>query len=216
MITLRPLQRRLENIYEVAAGHDIDDFVITDSRLAARLHGGRQANEKLLIREHRDGVDLALYLDRALVGRLAADSPTAALHDGNLPDFCVALEGVSHFLCLLWNARRRPVSRLELELQAEVDKYILAAGLIGKQRAGRMPRGLHRLLFENFTLAPELDPDEKTRYRDANRYAGKYCRRLEDRYFKRLGGRSRSLLSELRGFYRLPLQAKLRRIEQPG
>ena len=44
-------------------------------------------------------------------------------------------------------------------------------------------------------------------------HAGKYCRLLENRYLRRRGRRELSLLNELRRFYRLPLQAKIRRID---
>ena len=40
--------------------------------------------------------------------------------------FCLALEGVSHFLYLIWNASfDRSVTLLEMELQAEIDKFVM-------------------------------------------------------------------------------------------
>ena len=68
--------------------------------------------------------------------------PLEALDEGNLADYCTALEGVSHFHYLVWSlARGRNVSLLELELQAEVDKYASAVALLTRQRAGRFPGG---------------------------------------------------------------------------
>ena len=134
---LSSLQRNLEDIYEIDVPHDVDDFLITDPALARALEGdgeARETEEKLLVAQDGEFVDLALYVDDAVIERLRRDDPMACLHDGNIADFCTALEGVSHFVYLTWNAsRERGVSLLELEMQAEVDKYVTMAFLIGEQ-----------------------------------------------------------------------------------
>ena len=67
------------------------------------------------------------------------------LHDGNVADYWTALEGVSHFLYLAWNAGHdKPVSLLELEMQAEVDKYVASYWLMRRQFPGRFPAELRR------------------------------------------------------------------------
>ena len=214
---LNALQRQLEGIYEVPVGYDVGDFVITDPQLAQQLddsHNARLIDEKLLIKQCTDSLDLALYLDAELAARLAADDPLDYLHNGNLVDFCTALEGVSHFLYLTWNAGLgRGVSQLELELQAEIDKYIVIANLFGQQRSLPLPEQLHRWLFEHVRFDTALTEDELERYRDANRFAGKYCLQLETRYLRLRDHRGSSLLNELRRFYRLPFRDKIRRIQ---
>ena len=63
-------------------------------------------------------------MPEAVLRRLEATDPFERVTDDNLQDCCTALEGVSHFHYFVWSAdRRRHVSLLELELQAEVDKY---------------------------------------------------------------------------------------------
>jgi len=47
---------------------------------------------------------MSLYLDPALLQRLAREDPLTRLHAGNVADCWTALEGVSHFLYLAWNA----------------------------------------------------------------------------------------------------------------
>lgn len=209
------LQRHLESIYSVRAPHDVDDFVITDPVLARQLDGegsNRQIDEKLLVRQEEDGIGVALYLAAELMNRLREDDPTSLLHDGNVADFCVALEGVSHFLYLTWNAALdRSVTHLELEMQAEVDKYIAIATLTGKQRQ-RVPERLHYWLFEAHSFDEKLADDDLERYREANHFAGKYCFRLERR-FLRCAPRRLGMISELRRFYRLTFREKIRRIE---
>ncbi len=53
-----------------------------------------------------------------------------------------ALEGVSHFVYLAWNAGHdKPVSLLELEMQAEVDKYVGSYWLMRRQLPGSLSGG---------------------------------------------------------------------------
>ena len=145
---------------------------------------------------------------------MTTDDPHDCLHDGNLADFCTALEGVSHFLYLAWNATQgRSVSCVELEMQAEVDKYITLATMLEQQRNQPVPTELHPWLFQYVNFDSNLAETELIRYRDANHYAGKYCSRLESRYIRARDFRSGSLINELRRFYRLSLRDKIRRIE---
>ena len=75
--------------------------------------------------------------------RLRAHDPRERLDDGNLPDFLLALEGVSHFVYIAHRARlERSVSAVELELQAEVDKLPARSPLPSSRgnRRGAPPR----------------------------------------------------------------------------
>ncbi|KPK56246.1 MAG: hypothetical protein AMS22_01840 [Thiotrichales bacterium SG8_50] len=214
MLGLRTLQRHLERIYEIRVEENVDRFLITDAELARQLDRTecpRAVPEKLLVHQDGDYVDLALYLDEELLTRWAADDPIENLHHGNLSTFCTVLEGVSHFLYLCWNATHdRAVTLLELELQAEVDKFILAAVLFGRQFGGRVPTGLHPCLFAAPSFDTALDPESLYRYRNANRYASLYCAQLQKRFLRTPGGVS--ILNELRQFYRLTHRRKLDRI----
>ncbi|MFO1351794.1 MAG: hypothetical protein U1F68_14435 [Gammaproteobacteria bacterium] len=213
---LHALQRRLETLYGVSVEHSVDDFLITDAALARQLDTSaeaREVEEKLLVREHGDCLDISLYLDSDLLVRLGADDPTAALHEGNLADFCTVLEGVSHFLYLTWNAARgRSVRCVEMEMQAEIDKFIAILVLAAEQRSLAATGRLHAWLFDQPSYDAALSGAELERYRDANRYAGKYCFYLEQRYWRRQP--PSALLGELRNFYRLDLQNKIRTIEK--
>lgn len=209
-------QKLLEKIYRVSGVYRALDFLITDAAKAARLEGGsgtaRNVPEKLLVAEDDEGAKLALYLDADVLGRLEQDDPHVALSDNNLSDFWTVLEGISHFNYLTWRAAAgRAVSLLELELQAEVDKFVCAALLAASQRAGRVPRELHHCLFERHHLDPALDDADRERYRVANRYAGKYCLRLAARFLGRDG--PRGLIREIRTFYRLGEREKIRHID---
>ena len=216
---LNKLQSELEAIYEIQLQYRVNDFVIDDPQLVAELDcspNPREIPEKLLIHQDGDNIDIALYLDSELVKRLNLNDPTERLHNGNIYDFWTALEGISHFLYFAWNAEyERKVSLLELELQAEVDKFILATLLLEKQfngygSNGYSSQGLHHHLFVKASFDERLNEEEFVRYRDANYFAGKFCSHIKNRFLNH--GAYEQLMNELRRFYRLNHQHKLNAI----
>ena len=176
---LKSLQNLLAVIYDVPVEHDVADFLLTDrSRLpeSARASG---AAEQVLVAEDGDTLWVSVYLEPALLQRLAASDPFEALHAGNIADYWTVLEGVSHFVYLVWNASYdRQITLLELELQAEVDKYVASVWLLRAQNPKRFPAELHYLLFERARVDDVLAGDRAGLYRTANRYAARFCRRL--------------------------------------
>jgi hypothetical protein len=206
------LQSLLTDFYDLEVSHDIYDFLITDAKLASVLDGGaRTPHEKLLIAEQGDAAEVSLYLHEDLVARLNENDPVTRLDERNLADFWTAFEGVSHFTYFAWRASiDMPVTLLEMELQAEVDKFIATSLLLHRQ-GERPPRSLHHWLFELPTFDPKLGPDELERYERANYYAGKYCRKLWPRLAQSRD--APALQQELRRFYRLPRPEKIGHIE---
>jgi hypothetical protein len=159
---------------------------------------------------------MSLYLDPELLERLNRADPMKRLHDGNVADYWTALEGVSHFLYLAWNAGHdKPVSLLELEMQAEVDKYVASYWLMRRQFPDRFPAELLRLLFERTRIDPRLAAGREDLYREASRYAEKFCRRLAESLRGAQGPRSEAkVLAELRRFYRFTNARKLAHIRK--
>ena len=207
----------LAGLYDAPAEHDVHDYLITDAAHAAALLGAvapPATDEQLLVAEDGEGLELSLYVDRQVLERLLGRCPLRELSDANLADYCTALEGVSHFHYLVWNAARaRQVSLLELELQAEVDKYASALRLLLAQRGGRFPGELFERLFDRASVLPSLEPEQRARYEEAHRYAARFCRRLEERFLRRRQARPEAMVAELRAFYRLGRHAKLRHAE---
>ena len=214
---LRELQALVGRINDAAVAEDVCDFLITDRAQLGHWHAPSAAAstaEALLVAEDDGRLDVGLYLDAGLLARLTASAPLARLDDDNLEDFCTALEGVSHFNCVAWCAARgAQVSLLGLEMQAEIDKYAATVLLAGSQRGGTLMRGLYARLFERVRFRDDLDAALRAIYQEANRYAARFCRRLEDRFLRRREARVREMLGELRRFYRLGDPGKLRCIE---
>ena len=208
---LADVQRGLETLYRIQTQLDVRDFVVDQLARAALAPGLRRAPREQLLVAERDGeVELALFVDERVLANLAADDPRHRLHDGNLGDFLLTIEGVSHFVYLAWRARqKRPVSALELELQAEIDKYVTCLLLLWPQSGG-VPADLRTRLFDlggAFELEPDLDAEERERYVAANANARAYAARLDARYLAH--GRLLAMLDELRWFWRQALPDKL-------
>ena len=219
---LTALQDLIGGIYDVRIAHDVYDFLVTDrARLPQAARGG-SAEEELLVAESSDGSELALslYLDAALLQRLAQADPLTHLHEGNVADCLTALEGVSHFLYLVFNAGHdRPVSLIELETQAEIDKYVASHVLLSRQAPGRFPLELRRVLFERARPDPRLPQPRAQLYREASRLAARFCARLEGELVRGRAGAhagmaDREVLAGLRRFYRLSHAHKRAHIER--
>jgi len=215
-MSLSRLQNGLQDIYELDIAHNVDDFLITSKVLAERLESNRHstgAKEKLLVHEDEEGLNLSLFIDKNVLNRFARHDPFKHLDHRNMEAFCLALEGISHFIYLVWNAGHdRSVTLLEMELQAEVDKFIMLMNCLDEQSNLPPPGRLIQVLFENSRYREDLSREELQRYREANFHARKYCKSLENRFLR--NGNKRGLLGELRRFYRLRKRDKLERISR--
>lgn len=208
------MQGELDRLYDTALEQDVRDYLVTDRAMLAALTAGapgRASDEQLIVIEGESEVDLALFVDHDVLRRLAAADPCEHLSSRNLDDFWTALEGVSHFHYLAWNAGfDKSVTLLELEMQAEVDKYVSTRLRLQELPAAALGRPLLTRLFDDPVLDPRLKPDEVDRYQAAAALASRYCAALEARF--PVMPFTPDLLRELRTFYRLPQAAKIARI----
>jgi hypothetical protein len=216
---LKRLQDLIAGIYDVRIAHDVYDFLVTDrGRLPAAARSG-VADEELIVAQPLEGqageVSVSLYLDPGLIERLSRQDPTVRLHGGNVADYWTALEGVSHFLYLAWNAGHdKPVSLLELEMQAEIDKYVVSYWLMRQQLPSHFPAELHTILFGRTRVDSRLAAGREDLYRRASRYAERFCRRIERSLALAQGRSEAEVVAELRRFYRLTSARKLAHIER--
>lgn len=230
---LEYLQLELEAHYGLDSGWSVASFVCTDAEHAANLAaldataqiGSREAlpEECLLVHQTESALEVSLFLDPNLLTRVAAAADLSDL--GQINDFLLAVEGVSHCVHLGWHATwERHTTAFCMELQAEVDKFLLLAGA-GMPTPCHAPSGslgahrqrlreLHALLFERIRFAAGLSQNWQQRYQRANAIAARYCWQLIDAGFGQPG--SGNVLEELRHFFRLPHDEKVRHINAGG
>ena len=212
---LRQIQELIGGIYDVNIVHDVYDFLVTDRESLPAAARCGTTDEQLIVAQETDAVGVSLYLDPALLERLAQASPLVRLDGANVADYWTALEGVSHFLYFAWNAGHdKSVTLLELELQAEIDKYVASYLLLKRQFPERFPAELMRLLFERTRIDPQLANGRDNLYRAASRHAEKFCRHLERTLRNSRREFEHEVLAELRRFYRLTDASKVAHIER--
>jgi hypothetical protein len=181
------VQRRLTHFYGLDEAPDVTPFV-------RRAADGER--EVVHVREGDDGLELAVYLPPVGEGRALT-----------LDELCQIVEGVSHFLHLAHRARRElPTTQLELELQAEVDKYVVLAAAPTSPSA-QETRAVFTRLFEEVAFLHPAGSEEGERYRFANDLAARLALRVE-----RARGDERRLAdarSLLRRFYHAGQREKI-------
>lgn len=154
----------------------------------------------MLVRENDDDVELRLHLPR-WGGRYSTDVGAQIV------------EGVSHFVYVAERARTElPTTQLELELQAEIDKFVVY-GLDAVTLRKHELRHVHRGLFEGARFLDAPNTAEGGRYRFAHRLAARYLARVID---TGADGRERphvpvNVRAELKRFYRCGQTEKISR-----
>ena len=209
------LEDLLTGIYDLDTRCRVEEFLVTDRAQLPGACRDAPGDEQLFVAAAGDELCVSLYLDAALLERLDRHDPSDGLDAENLADCWTALEGLSHFHCVAHNAGHdRPVSRLALELQAEIDKYVACFELLRRNQPRRFPAELHALLFRRTRVDPALAASHESLYRRASREAARFCARLEPRLRALCCREDDRWLAHLRRFYRLSDHGKLRHIER--
>lgn len=198
---LTRIQARLNELYDVDS-MPVEPFICSEEEARAAVGDAVSRGEVLLVSEDADGISVGLYV---------AESALESLRSGehSLDAFWLAAEGVSHFVYLIFRAQNdESVTQLELELQAEVDKY--ATALLDGWGVGLMKersRQIRQRLFHDAEYLDDAGTEAGDRYRIATRAAARVVANLERRFVARedLNG----LVGELRRFYRLGRREKL-------
>ncbi|MBI4816533.1 MAG: hypothetical protein HY791_09745 [Deltaproteobacteria bacterium] len=219
------LQRRLEDLYRIHGAPEVGPFCMDDEHLELLGPEASGRREALMVHQEEgsETADVGLFVAtnvRQAAERFLAEaeslfrceaSPRRTRGEGSsrrtrargsIDAFCVALEGVSHFLYFTFSSQRRPVSLIELELQAEVDKFLVL-------RLHFDVPDLLETLFDRISFDESLLPEVLDRYKVANDRARRYARWL-DRTIRR--GGTHDALEDARHLYRKPFQEKLEHI----
>jgi len=220
---LEKLQGIIERTYDLQPGvGEIGPYVIGDQGYRT-IYSGLQAAGKVtdkvmspscgartLLRRDGDGLAVSVYYPDSLIECLERNDTTRRLDDGNVDAFTVLVEELDHFLVIAERFRSGgAISLLDLELHANVTKYLMLKLFVGRMR--RLTRlsqvdsaWIRFHLFEKGDYV-DADPDVRARYHDASRFAARYVRQLD-----LLPATQRP--RQLRRFHRMSPQAKIAHI----
>jgi hypothetical protein len=192
--------------------------LIRERALAARVQAGlerlylldRVADVGDYVKEAPSGQREALLLREGDDGALEVRLCLPAMEDpAGLDALCQVIEGVSHFVYVVERVRLgRESTQLELEVQAEVDKWVVLAASLGQRFDLGGSAELRRRLYERVAFRDDERTEEGERYRVANDVAHAFVRRMERRYVK--GARFAEMRAELRRFFHEGQEEKLR------
>jgi len=210
------IQSQLESIYGLELPERAYDFLINlgDVQNYMPVQAiDKMPKELLLVRKPEDDtVEVALYLADDLIRNLSQNDPFEMITNDNLNDFCIMIEGVSHFVYYLWKAQRNlPITQLELELQAEIDKFLMLYFFLRSDLNPQVSDTLFDALFEDFKLFENLSEEAKARYLTATQLASRYCYNLKNR-MQKSSCDMKAIVAEVRQFYSFAQEDKIRQI----
>ncbi len=187
----RTVQTALERLYRIDENPPVDSFV---------MEADEDEREALFLRQTGDSLEICVRL------------PSLPENDdGSLDRMCQIIEGVSHFVMVTERARaERETTHLELEMQAEVDKYVVLATALA--RRGTFDRTtsnrLRAQLYEGASFVHERETETGDRYRLASQAAARFVRRIERGYA--VSRNIDDMRSHLRRFFAASQEGKLR------
>lgn len=203
MTRLERTQTQLAQITDTLVVATIDQFLCDLDAASAWAPDAETRKEIVFAQQHGDDVNLGVYLDKGTLKRFEE-------HEDSLADRLLVYEAISHFQRLCFAEKfGTSVSQLELEFQADIDKWALllfeADALVGfgvhivaertwKHRAVQ----IRRHVFEAMTYLPT---DERSRYETASDLAMRVMKRFEE-------GTTLQSVTRLRRFYRLSFEKK--------
>ena len=216
---IKELQKKIEKTYALDTGiTNIEQYIIGDKgyeefyaneeiRTVVNSHSGA----RVLLRDTGDTLKVSIYYPDALIRELEDNDPRLGIHDENI-DLCASfVEELDHFLFIAQHYKsNRPFSLLELELQANVTKYLVLKYFVALQnRSLKLSRFdkeyiRHHLFYKRkFDIE---DTSERKRYEDAGKFGMMYTEQID-----LLSHEER--LRDLRLFSRMTCPSKIRHIQ---
>lgn len=205
---IRKLDRALKQMYRLEHDFRAEAFLIPHAVVPSAGQGA------FFIQAcPQETLEVGIFLDasvREALGQFPRGNWAAWSHDQR-GAFAVAAEEVSHFNYFLHHqSLGRAVSQLELEVQGEIDKFLLSffSGLtaVKESELGAKFELLLEQFFHRYHLVDNLSADQRARYEEASRVAkaflSKNRRQLADPQRWEVG------IKLLRRFYRATLADK--------
>ena len=214
---VKTLQQQFQSIYQLPQYLSIEDFLINPETLDTMkeqqcvLPSIAPHKGYMLLFTEDDELHVGIYLHSNVIDNLRRYNPLLGLHEKNIDDFCIMTEEVSHFLYTTWKARHDiQMTKLEIELQAEVDKFILCTLYRAQHQDKTDSLPLIDLLFEGYHFEENLSEESKARYHTASKLARHYCHFLDRHYIN--DNHIPQMIEEIRQFYRFSQTEKISHI----
>lgn len=235
---LQQTQNNLERVYDLNLEADISDYLIdekrarqsidwdifysqlsehykdADSNIEMTINGCVIINEEqdTALRDYK-GVGLGIYLDEKIVSCMEENNPYETIDNANFKQYQTLLEEVSHIVYAMNGIKyQKPFTKLEQELQACVDQFILTIFNVGRLNKGAIPKAyIDYFTNPDTDVEPYMNHEFKERYETASRTGAKYCKHLYEYYLRNFD--QNLFRQEVNDFYRRTQNSKIRRVE---
>lgn len=205
-LVLRRIDRAIKRLYNL-------DFAPSVERFLVSVPGSKRPGALLLSKQGEEDLEMGIHLSAKIL-RSIQQFPKGRWGEWpmeKLQAFSVVTEEVSHFHYVRYHATQgRQISQLELELQGDIDKFLIAYFTNPHPSSEAGFEQLFEQFFSKFKLRPGLTMEEEQRYVEANRLARRYILKLASQLQDPRG--REDLLRRLRKFYRLSAAEKISNI----
>lgn len=206
---IRKMDRAIKRLYNLDHRLGAEAFLISQPMLPEAGQGAFYVQS-----QSDDELQVGIFLDpkvRSDLNSLRKWNPSQ-WKMSQLGAFAVAAEEVSHFNYFIHHqSMGRAVSQLELELQGEIDKFLLTLfsghSVLKEPAFGEKFEQLLDQFFERYRLAESLSVEQKARYEEASQLAKRFL--LKHREQIANPSQRDTAFRLLRRFYRLNLSDKL-------
>lgn len=133
----------------------------------------------LLVNEINGEANLAICLEKDRLEALRNTRLPDDFHLDQFADLSVVVEELSHFNFYCEQAlRNKKLSALDMEVQAEVDKFAFALECLNQQNQQELKERLFEVLFSDIKIGTWVSVEEEGRYQKAHDLARRFCRQL--------------------------------------
>ncbi|MCB0404172.1 MAG: hypothetical protein KDD51_05250 [Bdellovibrionales bacterium] len=217
---IRTIERALSEIYNLDTSLRAEDFLVTvppsragtvsSGKTFESMHGAIYVHyDEAAAQDEEPQVDIGIFLSESLIETLGSTSIECPATWNEAQSHAVAIAGeeISHFHYLLYHAQAgRSVSQLELEIQGDIDKFLLLYFSRQSWEKQSFDEIFDRV-FEHFSLSHRLTKEQVTRYLEANQFARKCIHKHRDAL--QSSTKIETALKSLRRFYRLGASEKI-------
>lgn len=204
---IRKIDEAIKNLYHLDLPHNAADFLVRRPVVAQTK---REVQGSLYLVPTGEDLSIGIYLHpkvREALSDFKRWDLGAWTHEQKHA-FATATEEVSHFIYFLFQANQgRKVSQFELELQGEIDKFLLLFFSNQEESQEAKFESLFESVFSHFRWATGLEEEEQKRYEDAHLYAKTFALSLKERLKTRQG--VLEAVDFLRKYYRLSTAEKV-------
>jgi hypothetical protein len=188
------------DLYQIESQHRAEDFVHADST--------HRPGTLVLFDEskNKDSLSIGILFSKEVRETLAKFPkwPSGEITTLELSALSVATEEISHFHYLIFHVQQgRAVSQLELELQGEIDKFLVAYFASPSQSFDQ----LFESFFQKFRWTESLTEEQRERYQDAHQLARRFVLKLRQELESTQV--PEEVFEKLRRYYRLSKSEKI-------